>query len=343
MQRRRLHALAPVALAVSLVACASGSATPATALPNTAAPAATTSGTDAPAATAPDTAAGAATDPPGTAGSTTAPATTTPEVTAESLAAEIAAVERGIRDPGLDTVRDAAALAELGRRQQRVYRQLARHDELDDAVAALLPADVVEPFRFNVTARQAVVAHAETRPPSEPSPTLPAWTIAEPAPIDELLAYYAEAEAATGVPWEYLAAINFVETRMGRIAGASSAGAVGPMQFLPETWAACCEGDPTDPHDAIVGAAVYLVAEGAPGDMAAALYGYNPNDGYVGQVTAYAANLMADPLAYRGYHGWEVLVGSAAGTVRLPSGYTAAEPVDATAYVAEHPEDLLDG
>ena len=349
MPRRRLRSILP-AVVIVLAACSSDGATSAPAgtpatdpaasanadAPTPAAPATSDSTGDSTGDSAPTPDPQLSTDPPTT-------VATVPAVTAESLAAEITAVERGIRDPALDPTRDAEALAELGRRQQRAYRQLARHDELDEAVAALLPDDVTEAYRFNVMARQAVVVHAEGRPPTEPSPTLPAWSIAEPAPIDELLGYYAEAEAATAVPWEYLAAINFVETRMGRIGGASSAGAIGPMQFLPETWAACCDGDPTDPHDAIMGAAVYLVSEGAPADMAAALYGYNPNDGYVGQVTAYAANLMADPLAYRGYHGWEVLVGSAAGTVRLPTGYSATEPTDAAAYVAAHPEDLLDG
>lgn len=260
-------------------------------------------------------------------------------VTAESLATELTAVERGVRDASLA----ASDTAALGRRQQRAYRLLARSPELDDAVLALVPDDVAVAVGFNIAARRAVADHAAANPspPSEPSPTLPAWRILAPAPIDDLLAFYREAEDLTGVPWEYLAAINFVETRMGRIGGASSAGAVGPMQFLPDTWAACCTGDVNDPHDAIVGAAVYLVDRGAPGDMHAALFGYNPNEGYVGAVTAYAENLMADPLAYRGYHAWEVFVGSSEGTVRLPTGYEATVPVDAAGYVAAHPTDVV--
>lgn len=233
------------------------------------------------------------------------------------------------------------SVAGLGRRQQRAYQLFASNPDLQDAVSALIPADVAAAFGFNVAARQAVVDHAAAAPASEPSPTLPAWTILEPRPIDELLADYQEAEAATGVPWEYLAAINLIETRMGRISGESAAGALGPMQFLPETWAACCTGNIEDPHDAILGAATYLVSKGAPGDMHAALYGYNPNEGYVGAVTAYASNLMADPLAYRGYHAWEVYVASAAGTVRLPVGYAAETPIDALEYVRTHPDDVL--
>lgn len=262
--------------------------------------------------------------------------TSAPAVTAESLAVEITAAERGIRDVTLT----ADGVAAFGRRQQQVYQLLARNAGLLGAVTALMPADVAVAFGLNVAARQAVVDHAAGTVPSEPSATLPAWTIVPPRPIGELLDDYREAEAATGVPWEYLAAINLVETRMGRIRGESSAGALGPMQFLPTTWAACCTGDIEDPHDAIVGAALYLRSQGAPGDMPAALYGYNPNEGYVGAVTAYASNLMADPLAYNGYHAWEVYVGSAAGTIRLPVGYSAAAPIDAVEYAREHPRDV---
>src|SRR3712207_536212 len=71
-------------------------------------------------------------------------------------------------------------------------------------------------------------------PPPKPQP--PAWRIVAPAPASELLGHYRAAEAAVGVPWQYLAAIHLVETRMGRIRGVSVAGAQGPMQFLPSTW-----------------------------------------------------------------------------------------------------------
>ena len=49
---------------------------------------------------------------------------------------------------------------------------------------------------------------------------------------------------------------------------------------------------------------------------------------------------LADERALFGYHAWEVYVGSAAGTVRLPIGYYASQPIDAASYLAAHPEDL---
>jgi len=182
----------------------------------------------------------------------------------------------------------------------------------------------------------AAAAARRTRPP--PS-TLPAWTIRDPKPIDELRGFYAEAESQTGVPWHVLAAINLIETRMGRIDGVSSAGAVGPMQFLPTTWTTCCTGDVFADRDAIIGAATYLAQSGAPAGVPAALYEYNPSDTYVEAVSRYSENMRLDEHAYRGYHAWEVFVSTSAGAVRLPLGYQAQETVDAAAYLADHPGD----
>jgi hypothetical protein len=164
-------------------------------------------------------------------------------------------------------------------------------------------------------------------------------SIVEPEPVDVLRTFYAEAEALTGIPWYWLAAINLQETRMGRIEGVSSAGAVGPMQFLPTTWAECCTGDPLDTRDAIIGAATYLAQSGGPDDMAAAVYQYNPNDGYVAVVTAYAESLRDEPELYPGFHAFQVFFGSEAGTVRLPVGFTTPVPVDAAEYLAANPAD----
>jgi membrane-bound lytic murein transglycosylase B len=254
-----------------------------------------------------------------------------------ALASAVTRAERGIRDERLQ----ADDVARLGRFQQRAYRALAGTPAWDAEVRDLLPDDVRAAFDRNVEARRAVVAHSASRPPSEPPTTLPAWRIVEPEPVDVLERHYRDAQVATGVPWAYLAAIHLVETRMGRVVGTSSAGAVGPMQFLPSTWAVCCSaiGDPLVTRDAILGAAAYLAQHGATRDMLAALRAYNPNEGYVGAVDAYARNLLADPGALRGYHAWEVYVTTAAGTVRLPVGFAAGEPVDAAAYLAEHPED----
>jgi hypothetical protein len=268
-------------------------------------------------------------------GSTTSTAASLDDL--DVLAAELSAVEAGIRSEAVT----AAELVDLGRRQQLAYRAVNAHFDERDALLAAVDDVARVPLQFHLAARQAQLDHAAGRPPGEPATTLPAWTIVEPLPAAELIGYYREAQAATGVPWQYLAAINFQETRMGRILGVSSAGAVGPMQFLPSTWAECCTGDPTVPRDAILGAATYLAANGAPADMAAALDAYNPNSAYVGAVTAYAQNIQADERAYFGYHGWQVFVGSSEGTVRLPTGYSNDAPVDVVAHLRDHPEDRV--
>jgi membrane-bound lytic murein transglycosylase B len=154
-----------------------------------------------------------------------------------------------------------------------------------------------------------------------PGDTLPPWRIVEPPPADELLRIYQEAGAEFGVPWQYLAAMNLVETFMGRIRGTSVAGAQGPMQFIPSTWAAFGQGDINDYRDAIRAAARYLAANGAPEDMAYALYRYNPSDDYVRGTTLYAEVMRADPQAFRGYYHWQVYYLTTEGDRLLPVGF----------------------
>ena len=103
--------------------------------------------------------------------------------------------------------------------------------------------------------------------------------------------------------WYILAAVGKVESDHSRNLGPSSAGAMGPMQFLPSTWEAYGldgNGDGVanilDPEDAIPAAASYLRAGGAPEDWYAALYTYNRADWYVKKVLGVAKE-------YRGLGG----------------------------------------
>ena len=255
----------------------------------------------------------------------------TTNLTATGLAGELTTVERAA----------ASGDGSVGARQQLLYRYLAAHADLDDAVLAGVGDDVRPSIERIVAARQLGQARQAANPnPSPPSTTLPAWTVIDPLPADELLGDYHDAETATGIAWYWLAAIHLQETRMGRIIGTSSAGAVGPMQFLPATWERCCTGDPTVPRDAIIGAATYLAQSGGPADMQAAVHEYNPNESYVATVTAFAENLRDNPQLYTAYREWQVFYATSAGTVRLPVGYSAAGPIDAATYLAEHPDDV---
>ena len=67
---------------------------------------------------------------------------------------------------------------------------------------------------------------------------------------------------------------------------------------MPATWRAYgLGGDVRDPRDAIMGAANYLHASGAPRDCARALYAYNPSSLYVSTVRLYARRIAREPRA----------------------------------------------
>ena len=241
-----------------------------------------------------------------------APLPTGVDATAARLTTTTRALDRAIaawRETG--TVRQPRVLRLWALDQQRLYLRLGLAPrETGDAVVARLPGDVRADARDILRARRALV---RLTPPT----TLPlsAFRTGPAAPADRLLAFYGEAERRFGVPWGVLAAVNFVETAFGKVRSRSSAGAQGPMQFLPATWRVYgLGGDVHDPHDAILGAANMLRANGAPRRLRRALYAYNHSDRYVGAILAYAAVIRRDRAAYYGFHAWQVFV-------RTPSGY----------------------
>ncbi len=228
--------------------------------------------------------------------------------TPEALAPRLATVEIAIRNPATSE----AGLDVLGREQQGLYRTLAARPEWQPKVLEALPTSV----RSAVAANMA--ADAELTRLGVPGPDLPHWRIVAPAPPATLLADYKAAEAAVGVPWQFLAAIHLTETRMSRIRGNSSAGAQGPMQFLPATWSIYgAGGDINSDHDAILGAARLLKSRGAPANMGTALFAYNNSEHYVKAIGFYAEVLRADERAYGGYHAWQVYYGDRL----LPEGF----------------------
>jgi len=108
------------------------------------------------------------------------------------------------------------------------------------------------------------------------------------------LALYRQAGSAYGIPWTILAAIGEVESGHGANNGPSSAGALGPMQFLPSTWAIYGQGGNIwNPADAIPAAARLLVASGARTSMPAAIFAYNHSADYVATVLKWASTYAA--------------------------------------------------
>jgi Transglycosylase SLT domain len=136
-------------------------------------------------------------------------------------------------------------------------------------------------------------------PPTLTVPLLPSPSCSPAAVPAILVPIYQRASEAYGLGPQgasVLAAINEIETAFGTNLNVSSAGAVGWMQFMPETWAgygvdANGDGiaDPYDPEDAIFAAANYLSASGAPEDWYTAIFAYNHADWYVADVLAGAA------------------------------------------------------
>ncbi|MEZ0367175.1 transglycosylase SLT domain-containing protein [Mycobacterium sp. pUA109] len=245
------------------------------------------------------------------------------------LADALVADEQALRNPSSsEQVLTAAA-----RRQQAAYRAIGAHPEWDPITRPRIPASLLDSYDHNVDARRELLVM------SRPKDTLPAWRIVSPTPAEELLGYYRHAESATGVGWAYLAAVNLVETGFGRVAGVSTAGAQGPMQFLPSTFAVYGDGgDIYSPQDSIMAAGRYLAANGFADNPDYALFRYNNSDQYVRAVDDYAAVLAADPAGFAGYYRWDVYYNTTAGDVVLPVGYSATAPIPVADYLATHPQ-----
>jgi hypothetical protein len=113
------------------------------------------------------------------------------------------------------------------------------------------------------------------------------------------------ADYCPGLSWTVLAAIGQIESADGTNEGPSTAGALGPMQFLPSTWAAWGidafgqTGPPNvmNPYDAVPSAARLLCADGAAAggkSLADAIFDYNHANWYVREVLSLAAEYAAD-------------------------------------------------
>jgi len=227
---------------------------------------------------------------------------------------------RGHGDPAQGAPPEDVTLYALD--QQRIHIMLSERPRLAAAVLARLPGRVAAHARASLRARS-MLGRLST--PQK----LSRFRTGPPRPAGELRRFYREAQRRFGVSWRVLAAVNLVESAFGRMRNHSTAGAQGPMQFIPATWAAYgMGGNIRDPHDAILGAANYLHANGAPRDYRTALYHYNPSSLYVNAVLEYADRIRRDASNYFAYYAWQVFVRTPSGTRRItgPRAGRAALP-----------------
>ena len=195
--------------------------------------------------------------------------------------------------------------------QQRIHLRLSAGPRLAKSVLSQVPARIAAHARATIRARRELAALATPQPRSR-------FKTGRAAPAGTLLGYYREAQRRFRVAWPVLAAVNFVESAFGRMRNTSTAGAQGPMQFIPSTWATYgMGGDIREPHDAVLGAANYLHANGAPRDYRGALYRYNPSRLYVDAVLTYANRIRRDPGNFFAYYAWQVFVRTPSGTRRI--------------------------
>ncbi|GAC1473446.1 MAG: hypothetical protein PVSMB3_08520 [Candidatus Dormibacteraceae bacterium] len=224
------------------------------------------------------------------------------ELAMSRASAELDALNAQLASGLLDTLRielakDRAAYAfrNAARQEELHIYALASYASVENAVIPMLPSGLQGSIRNSVAGLHSLYilggideyylvnvhfTHAYT----------------EAKPVSTLRSYYQEAQRRYGVDASYLASINFIESNFGRINGPSSANALGPMQFLPETWKNYGQGgNIMDPHDSIQAAARYLVHYGAPYNMRVAIWHYNLDYDYVDAVEYFARAYRTDP------------------------------------------------
>jgi Transglycosylase SLT domain len=137
--------------------------------------------------------------------------------------------------------------------------------------------------------------------PAEVSTSLPVDATPSSGRPSSYLQLFQESAAqyCPGLSWTVLAAIGQIESGDGQNEGPSTAGALGPMQFLPSTWQTWGTdgfgdtGAPNimNPYDAVPSAARLLCADGAASGgqgLRNAIFDYNHASWYVNEVLTLA-------------------------------------------------------
>jgi membrane-bound lytic murein transglycosylase B len=206
-----------------------------------------------------------------------------------------------------DAALQAHATVGVALAQQRIVLRLSDRPALARQVIHLLPPKLARDVTDDVLAHRELARLTLAQP-------LSAFRVGPAEAAAKLRAYYTEAQRRSAIPWQVLAAVNYVESDFGRVRESSVAGAQGPMQFLPSTWAAYGRGNVHDPRQAILGAARFLRAAGGTLNERAALHRYNPSWAYVDAIERYAGRIRRDPQAFLVFYARRLIV-------RTPQGY----------------------
>ncbi len=143
--------------------------------------------------------------------------------------------------------------------------------------------------------------------PAEVSTSLPVDATPSAGRPDNYIQLFKDSAAryCPGLSWTVLAAIGQIESADGQNMGPSTAGALGPMQFLPSTWRLWGidgfgdTGTPNimNPFDAVPSAARLLCADGAASGgqgLRNAIFDYNHATWYVNEVLTLAGEYAAE-------------------------------------------------
>jgi hypothetical protein len=170
-------------------------------------------------------------------------------------------------------------------------------------IAVLVNAPATGPLTLVTQVKRALGGNATVirLVPAEVSTSLPVDATPSTGQPASYLQLFQESAAryCPGLSWTVLAAIGQIESADGQNMGPSTAGALGPMQFLPSTWAIWgTDGfgdtgppDIMNPYDAVPSAARLLCADGATSGgqgLRAAIFGYNHAAWYVNEVLTLA-------------------------------------------------------
>ncbi|CAM5766400.1 lytic transglycosylase domain-containing protein [Bosea minatitlanensis] len=127
--------------------------------------------------------------------------------------------------------------------------------------------------------------------------------VARPSAADPYAAHITEAAQRFGIPERWIRAVLRAESA-GDVRAISSAGALGLMQVMPDTWAGLrvryrLGRDPYDPHDNIIAGAAYLREMwDRYGNVPAMLAAYNAGPGRYDDHRATGRALPAETRAY---------------------------------------------